>query len=278
MFLHSARAAYEVEGLDMKTLAVLSLALLAVGCAGRADDGSDDESALTPGKYVALGDSYSSGVGTREYYDQNCLRSNYAYSHLIASAKGYDLDLQACSGAKVGDVEANQLSALGTDTSLVTISIGGNDAGFSNVIESCARPWPWTCWGDIDNANAFIKNQLPGLLDGLYSQIRSRAPNAHVIVVGYPHLFNGQECNPLARISPGEQSDLNATADLLATTISARAKAHGFDFMDARPAFTGHAVCDSVEWLNGLSDPITESYHPNRTGHVNYASLIEKLL
>jgi hypothetical protein len=99
-----------------------------------------------------------------------------------------------------------------------------------------------------------------------------------VAVVGYPRLFNGEECNLIARISPGEQAELNAAADLLAVTIRDRAAAHGFGFVDARGPFTGHAVCDDVEWINGTSNPIGESYHPNRSGHAGYAALVDPAL
>ena len=226
--------------------------------------------------YVALGDSYSSGVGTREYLaDDGCYRSRYAYPYKTAQDLGANLSFQACSGAKTGDVLANQLGTLSSSTNVVTISIGGNDAGFSSVITQCAKPWPYTCTKQINDANTFIRDTLPGKLDGVYDQIRSKAPNAKVIVVGYPRLFNGETCNALARISAGEQSSLNATADLLATTTKGRADAHGFTFVDPRGPFTGHAVCDDTEWLNGLSNPIIESYHPNRDGHVEYTSLVE---
>jgi lysophospholipase L1-like esterase len=227
--------------------------------------------------YTALGDSYSSGVGTRSYYSDSgsCYRSPSAYPVLTAQRIGAQLTFAACSGARVADVQANQLGSLSASTSYVTISIGGNDAGFADVITSCARPWPWTCWGDINNANSFITNTLPGRLDGLYDAIRGRAPGATVVVVGYPRVFNGEECNVLARISSGEQAELNRTADLLAGTIAARAAAHGFGFVDPRSAFTGHAVCDDTEWVNGLSNPILESYHPNQSGHSSgYAPLV----
>ncbi len=233
-----------------------------------------------PPAYAALGDSYSSGVGTRSYYADSgsCQRSPYAYPVLDAARLGAALTFVACSGAKVADVRNGQLSSLRTATRYVTVSVGGNDAGFSSVLLQCAQPWPTTCWGAIDNANAVIRNTLPGRLDGLYAAIRSRAPNARVVVVGYPRLFNGEECNLAARISPGEQQELNATADLLATTIRTRAAAHGFAFVDARTRFTGHSVCDDVEWINGLSNPISESYHPNRSGQSGYAALVEPAL
>lgn len=231
--------------------------------------------------YTALGDSFSSGTGTRTYYGDgtNCQRSPYAYPVLDAQRLGATLTFAACAGARVADVQNTQLGSLNATTTYVTVSAGGNDAGFSSVISACARPWPYTCWTEINNANSFIINTLPGRLDSLYSAIRSRAPGARVVVVGYPRLFNGQECNLASRISPGEQAELNHTADLLATTIGARSAAHGFGFVDVRGIFTGHAICDAVEWVNGLSYPIGESYHPNRTGHASgYAGLVENAL
>ena len=230
--------------------------------------------------YVALGDSYSSGVGTRAYINDGsgCQRSVYSYPELVAGQLGASLSFQACGGAATSDVLSNQLGTLSASTTYVTISIGGNDAGFSSVIERCAEPWPITCTAQITAAQNLIRNTLPGRLDTVYNAIRSKAPHARVIVVGYPRLFDGKTCNLLARISTGEEASLNATADLLATTTSTRAAAHGFTFVDPRIAFTGHAICDSVEWLNGLSDPVGESYHPNRSGQVGYANLVRPAL
>jgi len=232
------------------------------------------------GPYTALGDSYSSGVGTRNYYSDSgsCYRSPQAYPVLVAQRTGAPLTFAACSGARVPDV-LNQLGSLTASTGFVTVSVGGNDAGFADVITQCALPWPWTCTSQVNNTNTFIRNTLPGLLNTLYTQIRTRAPDADVAVVGYPRLFNGEECNIGARISRAEQTSLNATADLLATTIAGRAAAHGFAFVDVRSAFTGHAVCDDVEWVNGLSNPILESYHPNAAGQsAGYAQLVQSRL
>ncbi|WP_279579992.1 SGNH/GDSL hydrolase family protein [Fodinicola feengrottensis] len=163
--------------------------------------------------YTALGDSYSSGVGTRSYtYDNtSCKRSNYAYPVLDAQRLGLTLTFAACSGARVPDV-LNQLGSLSASTADVTVTVGGNDAGFSSVITQCAKPWPYTCGGDIDKAQTYIRNTLPGVLDGLYTKIHTLAPNAKVVVVGYPRLFNGQQCNAGARISPDEMSRLNDTS------------------------------------------------------------------
>jgi len=70
----------------------------------------------------------------------------------------------------------------------------------------------------------------------------------------------------------------NSAAELLATTTAATAAANGFSFADAREAFTGHTVCGNPEWINGTSWPISESYHPNRDGHVGNAGIVESAL
>jgi lysophospholipase L1-like esterase len=231
--------------------------------------------------YVALGDSYSSGVGTRSYIDDgtSCQRSNLAYPKLVANQKGYALTFKACSGAKIPDV-TGQLGALTTGTSYVTVSVGGNDAGFSSVLTECAKPgWASNCDGRINTAQAYIANTLPGALATLYTSIRSKAPNAKVVVVGYPRVFNGEDCNAATFFSPAEETRLNQTADQLNAKLSAAASAKGFSFANPTSRFVGHAVCDSPEWLNGLSNPVSDSYHPNRTGHASgYLPLVAGLL
>ncbi|MFC3491796.1 SGNH/GDSL hydrolase family protein [Glycomyces rhizosphaerae] len=219
-------------------------------------------------EYVALGDSYASGVGTRSYIDDGsgCSRSESAYPSLLADAIGADLTFAACSGAKTGDVLADQLGGLSDSTDLVTITIGGNDTGWTGVVQQCAYPYPWTCTKEIDAAEAFVRDQLPAKLHAVYDAIESAAPNADVVVLGYPRLFNGEECNAITRISPAEQAALNDAADLLGDTVGQVAVSHGFDYVDVRDAFDDHAVCDDTEWLNGLSYPIAESYHPNTAG------------
>jgi lysophospholipase L1-like esterase len=232
--------------------------------------------------YVALGDSYSSGVGTRSYIDDgtSCQRSTYAFPSLVAAAKGYALNFRACSGAKIPDVTNSQLGALSSATRYVTISVGGNDAGFAGVLTECAQPgWMSNCDGAINTAQAYINNTLPAALATLYSSIRTKAPSARVVVVGYPRVFNGEDCNAATFFSPAEETRLNQTADLLNGKLAAAASARGFGFANPTSRFVGHAVCDSPEWLNGLSDPIGESYHPNRLGHASgYVPLVSALL
>lgn len=237
--------------------------------------------AAAPG-YVALGDSYASGTGTRSYIADgtSCQRSTSAYPSLIAAARGYALNFRACSGATIPDVTGTQLSALSASTSYVTISVGGNDAGFADVLTECALPgWASDCNGAIDGAQAYVSTTLPSQLAGLYSSIRSRAPIAKVVVVGYPRIFNGEDCNALTFFSPAEEARLNQTADLLNARLASAASAAGFSFANPTSRFVGHAVCDADEWINGLSNPISESYHPKVSGHANgYTPTVSPLL
>ncbi len=231
--------------------------------------------------YVALGDSFASGVGTRAYYDDGsgCQRSPYAYPVLDAARIGATLTFAACSGASTSDVRNSQLAGLDGATRWVTVTVGGNDAGFSSVLTECAQPW-WSsdCNGAIDQARAVIRNLLPGRLDQVYAAIAQRAPSARTVVVGYPRLFNGEDCNAGTWFSPSEMQRLNDTADLLNATTRARATAAGFDHVDPTTAFLGHAVCSDTEWINGLSHPVNESYHPNRTGQQGYADVVDDVL
>ncbi|ADB32622.1 Triacylglycerol lipase [Kribbella flavida DSM 17836] len=227
--------------------------------------------------YVALGDSYASGVGTRTYLADSgaCQRSTKAYPYVDAARIGANLTFVACSGARVADVTANQLGPLNSGIEFVTLQVGGNDAGFSSVITECAKPaWLANCDGAINTAQATINNTLPGRLTTLYATVRSRATAAKIVVVGYPRLFNGTDCNAGTFFSAAEMTRLNQTADLLNAKIGAAAGAAGFPFVNPTSAFIGHAVCGSPEWINGLSNPVSESYHPNTAGQAGYANLV----
>ncbi|TDD29558.1 SGNH/GDSL hydrolase family protein [Kribbella turkmenica] len=257
----------------MKSIASL-LSVAALGAAMLISPGIAHAAAPN---YVALGDSYASGVGTRSYISSSgsCQRSTKAYPYIDATRIGANLTFVACSGARVADVTANQLGSVTASATLVSVQVGGNDAGFSSVITECAKPsWLGDCTGAINNAQAIINNTLPGRLNGLYGSIRSKAPAARVVVVGYPRLFNGTDCNAGTFFSPAEMSRLNQTADLLNAKIAASAGAANFTFVNPTQLFVGHAVCGSPEWINGLSNPVTESYHPNVTGQANYANLV----
>ena len=84
--------------------------------------------------------------------------------------------------------------------------------------------------------------------------------------MGYPRIFYGTDCNALTWFSSAEMTRLNAASDLLNAKTSAAATATGCSFANPTGRFLGHAVCGSPEWINGLSSPTSESYHPKAVG------------
>lgn len=220
--------------------------------------------------YVALGDSYASGTGTRSYYpgSGSCLRSPFAYPVLwIRSHSTSSFFFDACSGATTDDLLAGQLGNLGPGTDLVTVSIGGNDAGFAQVMSTCQVRGPAACEVAITAAEAYIGSELPARLDATYQAIRDGASAARVVVMGYPQLFEVGPC--INSLTPATRARLNGVADQLAAVIADRASTAGFEFADSRAGFAGHRVCAVDEWINGPSFPARESYHPDQDGHAN---------
>ena len=118
--------------------------------------------------YVALGDSYSSGLGAGAMISSSgsCDRSTNAFSQLWASANAPASFVSvACSGATTSTVISTQLPALSASTTLVSIVIGGNDVGFSATMETCVLHSTSTCVAAIRADEAQVGSALPGELD-----------------------------------------------------------------------------------------------------------------
>ncbi|MET9527750.1 SGNH/GDSL hydrolase family protein [Streptomyces coeruleorubidus] len=246
----------------------VSSLLLAAGTALTGAATAQASSLAATGGYAALGDSYSSGVGAGSYISSSgdCKRSTKAYPYLWAAAHTPStFDFTACSGARTGDVLSGQLGPLSSATGLVSITVGGNDAGFADVMTTCVTQSDSACISRIDTARAYVDSTLPGRLDSVYSAIRSKAPNAHVVVLGYPRFYKlGTTCLGL---SEAKRKAINDASDHLNTAIAKRAANHGFTFGDARPAFTGHEICSGDSWLHSVNWlNIGESYHPKAPG------------
>jgi lysophospholipase L1-like esterase len=220
-------------------------------------------------RYVALGDSYSSGVGSGSYISASgsCLRSTLAYSQLWANTHAPASYVSvACSGAKTTDVNANQLSALSSTTTLVSITIGGNDVGFAQVMQDCVIYGTSTCVSEVNAAENTARTSLPGWLNTTYNGIRSHAPNARVVVLTYPRFYH--DLWYCVGLSSTSRNKINEGADVLDGVIQTAAAGHSFTFADVRSRFAnGHEICDSDSWLHSVNwSNLTESYHPTAAG------------
>ncbi|MFB9470741.1 SGNH/GDSL hydrolase family protein [Nonomuraea salmonea] len=265
--------------------------------------------AAQSGAYVALGDSYSSGEGVydldREPVNEGadrCHRATGSYVPLVAKTYrfGGGTAFYACSGATTRQLLAGQhgqppqISRVGPGASLVTLSIGGNDAGFTKVLTGCIVKLPWSsaCVDQETAVNRRIDELRTSVLRVL-RELRVRAPQARVIVLGYPRPFPQDPVDTVDNLSAADQRWLNGVTRRLNDTVGSVVKdfdrtiaAFGApgsaEYVDAYEAFSGHEVGQPAPYLNGLAMEVGElrvnarSYHPTGDGYRRFAELIIK--
>jgi lysophospholipase L1-like esterase len=225
-------------------------------------------SAAPPVNYVALGDSYSSGLGaSSSYTGGSCDLSTSAFANLWAAAnKPASFKTVACAGATTTSVISTQVPSLNAATSLVSITVGGNDVGFSTIMTTCALHGTSACVAAVASAESTANSTLPAKLDATYNAIRKAAPAAKVVALSYPMFYQLHVwyCVGLSETSREKIDEGIGQVDGL---IQAAASRHGFTFADVRTAFIGHQLCSGDKWLHAvdLSD-LQESYHPTGTG------------
>ncbi|MGP3984723.1 SGNH/GDSL hydrolase family protein [Streptomyces sp. KR80] len=248
--------------------AALSAPLLTAALAFTGAGAAHSAQLADPPHYVALGDSYSSGVGAGSYDSGSgsCKRSSRAHPALWAAANPVaSFSFTACSGARTGDVVAGQLGPLNAATGLVSVTVGGNDAGFSDVMTTCVMGSESECLRRVQEARDYVATTLPGKLDQVYTAIRDRAPAARVVVLGYPRLFKLEgTCN--GGMSERKRAALNAAADDINAVTAKRAADHGFGFGDVTTTFAGHEICSGDAWIHSVTWPVENSYHPTAAG------------
>jgi lysophospholipase L1-like esterase len=220
--------------------------------------------------YVALGDSYASGVGAGNYTSSSgsCDRSTSAYPQLWANANApASFSSVACSGATTQSVVSGQLSALNSHTTLVSVTAGGNDAGFTSVMEKCILLWQSECLSAVSSAESFMSSTLPGRLDTMLQDIRADAPSATIVVLGYPDLYDLSRSSSCIGLSTADRTALNQGADDLDSALAAAAAANHDVFADVRAEFASHVICDSSSWLHSVDVfSVSSSYHPTAAG------------
>lgn len=242
--------------------------------------------------YVALGDSYSAGVGGDGIFTWAgpCGRTDKAYPELIANQlreQGQlgSFDFPACAAATITNgnaalaVDPTQLAALQRDTSYVTITIGGNDAGFADVLISCTTSDDQGCADRLDRAKDYARKELSNSgnakLRKLYDKIKEKSPRATEIVFGYPKLFDPTaDCDSDALLSPKKRQMLNDAAELLNQLVAEAAQGHA-TFVPVDQRFENHRICSADPWIWGYLSGEGYSaqeiqyagFHPNAAGY-----------
>jgi lysophospholipase L1-like esterase len=234
-------------------------------------------------QYVALGDSYSSGVGTRVFFEETCKRSLFAYPELIAAQRpNTSLVFAACTGAKTADVLNRQVPSLTSSTAIVTITIGGNDAGFSTVLGACVLLDDCVKSGAVAAADATIVTVLPRRLRSTYRAVEKAAPDADLVVVGYPRLFPRHQADVTGCpwLSNKERKALNASADLLNLEIRLAAWRTGARYVSVANTLAGHELCTKDSWIFpiGVGDQPQFWAHPILKGQQAIAARVAAAL
>ncbi len=249
-----------------------------------------------PDTYVALGDSYVAGpvIPNQGGQPLGCLRSDHDYPSLVAPQISGQLPIftdVSCSGATTGDMfnpqdvtpgpaNAPQLDALSNRVGLVTLGIGGNDIGFTSIVEHCSTlPTQHPCkdtyvHDGIDELSQRIAATAPKVADVL-TAIHQRAPRAKVLVVGYPTVLpaTGDGCYPLVPVQSTDVIYLRAKVQELNAMLADQARANGATYVDTATSSIGHDFCAQPNnWVEGLVPThLAAPVHPNASGMANTA-------
>jgi len=279
--------------------AVAGGALLVIALSGTAGAGVfGPRGAAGPPHYVSLGDSYTAAplVPAPTGSPAGCLRSPHSYPFQVAAGTGAATFTDvSCQGATTANMAHPQSVPLGTNppednalsvsTTLVTLQVGGNNIGFSDIIIHCTtlsltNPFGSPCKdhytsGGTDKLRAKINAAAPKVA-AVLQDIHADAPNARVLLVGYPAILpnSGSGCWPLVPIAFGDVPYLRGVEKALNSMLATVAAANNATFVDTYTASIGHDVCQAsgTKWVEGLipTSPAAP-FHPNQLGEQGMA-------
>ncbi|MBE1499026.1 lysophospholipase L1-like esterase [Amycolatopsis lexingtonensis] len=285
---------------------VLVLALLGFGyykwqhgSSSAPPDGADTGGGS--GRYVALGDSYTSSprTGRQAGTPAGCQRSDDNYPHLVsAKLKPAQFADVSCGGATTAHLTAPQktddgtnpaqLDAVTKDTTLVTLGIGGNDVGFFAYAAGCTTAHS-TASPCKDKLTAGGHDQLAERIDAaapkvgaILDRIHTKAPKAKVVVVGYPTVLpDGDGCWPVLPFGSGDIAYFREALGKLNKMLEDQADSHRAGYADTATPGKGHDVCSASDtrWVEGLlpASPAAP-LHPNARGEQGMADAVLAVL
>jgi lysophospholipase L1-like esterase len=237
--------------------------------------------------YIALGDSVAAGYGLETASDSSaCDRTREAYPTLVAYSLKLELQSYACTGATMaegilGSQTINNLAlppqldqALKSNTpKLITITIGANDIGWTNILSKCISSdcGSITDSNDITSKLTILNSNLSVIMERIKSRFSQSEPQ--VIITGYYNAFpaSGESCNAIPGLTATEQAWWDDQASKLNSTIS-NAVAN-YSFVKYVPlVFSGHDLCSSASWVQGLNN--RGPFHPTDEGEVSITKTI----
>ena len=253
--------------------------------------------------YVALGSSIAAGPGIASRVPGSpafCERSTANYPHLLAAKHAWSLADVTCSGATTAGILTGQgnlppqVNAVGSQTKLVTISIGGNDVHLAGNLfaQSCANApdkippaWkPWVCTltprDKIDAAFAGLEGQLRAIVDAIHQ----RAPKAHIVFVDYIQLLPSTgSCPDRLPLTGAELEQARADETRLAAITAKVSRQTGSSLLKASEISANHDVCATDSWVFPLEFPphLLEfapiAYHPTEAAMRAIADALDQI-
>ncbi|MGA4841265.1 SGNH/GDSL hydrolase family protein [Streptomyces sp. G45] len=304
-----------------------SAAALTVGALVPAQLAGAPSAAAADRQWVALGDSYTAGVipaagDVFEVPRDGCERTDRSYPQTIDRDLGslFDLTNVSCGAATIENVTDTpqepigrhlppfsedpdypfpavppQSEAVGSDTDVITVGVGGNTLGFGEILTKCAELGAGSD-GDGTPCKDELAASVPGRLgkvseeyDRMLTVLHERAPQAKILTVGYPTVIpeDTTKCDvgDLTQFGPITRGDLDwLRQDVLEPLNQTIEKSTGTQdaasFVDLYDSSRNHSVCDSGKWVEGiLTPPAQLSFvHPNALGHRNAADHVEEAL
>lgn len=246
--------------------------------------------------YVAMGDSAAAApLVPRQADPAGCLKSTNDYPSVLArKIDASSFRDVTCSGARTPDLSSRaqatrsgpvppQLDALDEDTDLVTVTIGGNDIDLPSNAVSCRRTsldLP-PCSPDfvVDGVDR-ISEAIDADADQwstLVAAIRSKAPEARVILVGYGTYIRPEGCFPEQPINPVDAAYFQSKVDELDGRLHEVAEDQGVEFFDTRPLSVGHDMCAAPQdrYIEGFMPASPAApLHPNGMGAAAYGTAL----
>ncbi|GGO90560.1 SGNH/GDSL hydrolase family protein [Wenjunlia tyrosinilytica] len=243
---------------------------------------------------AALGDSYSSGEANKPFDPgtdsaNGCHRSSKGWPRLLAqdSAKVRETRHIACSGATTwalthkfkGETEQlKQLKDLKEEPGYVTMTMGGNDVGFADILEDCFTPRS-NCADDgrLKQAEKDVKD-VQSTVEKAYHAIKDTWKNADVVIVGYPRLFpKAAKDEHCFFLSPNEREGLNSLAGKLDTVLAKAAAHEGVEFVSVLETMNGHELCSDDSWIYPINlSGGQQRAHPTLKGQEAIEKVVRK--
>ena len=244
--------------------------------------------------WVGLGDSFAAGplIPNQSLSPLGCLRSSRNFAHIAAANHAMTLADVSCSGAKTTNMLGAQSTSAGTNppqfaalsaaTKIVSLQIGGNDIGFTEILQNCVtyNPFARPCQdrygtGVNDQIVARIAATAPKVAETIQG-IDQRSPAAKVLVVNYAAILpdTGSGCWPQVPLSYSDVPYLRAKQKALNAMLAQQAAANGAIYVDDYTASIGKDACRSsgTRWVEPLvPGNAAAPFHPNARGEAGIA-------